>query len=380
MKLGCDGNSPCKTCRQKGIGCNFSRLQSKNNSLQQEGTGTLLAPSLAGRDDKTNIIFTAISKPVQENNPVSDRGSIKFLLNSGTASFIECFRFPSSKERRNIYNFINSTDFNDASILDCFAIDSENGSTFSDPFEDEPIDWSLFEDENLLRFLSSPLNEIQGQADNMYAPLFMDPTFATPVNSLPFQGEYEPINVQSAGLVQIILDQAISLQTSPQEQADISYHLNYLFTPSKISKLVSLYFEFWHPHCPILHQPSFNIEMIPPVQLLSITLMGAMYSQVDQDVSTAKRILDISELVVFSMPDLTDEFEIRQMLRAAPGTPLDQSVKTTPLVYSYLFAAYLMVVVQFWAGNMVSRKRAIETRFGVVVKVLHLGLGLYSGF
>ena len=99
--------------------------------------------------------------------------------------------------------------------------------------------------------------------------------------------------------------------------------------------------------------------------------MGAMYSQVDQEVSTAKRILDLSELVVFSMPDLTDEFEILQMLRAAPGIPLDQSVKMTPLAHSYLFAAYLMVVVQFWAGNMVSRKRAIETRFGVVVKVHH---------
>ncbi len=149
---------------------------------------------------------------------------------------------------------------------------------------------------------------MQVQAENIYAPLITDATFDPSINSLPFPGGYETANVQSAGLVQLILDQAISLQLSPQEQADISYHLNYLFTPSKISKLVNLYFEFWHPHCPILHQPSFNIDTTSPVMLLSVTLMGAMYSQVDQEVSTAKRILDLSELVVFSMPDLTDEF------------------------------------------------------------------------
>ena len=104
---------------------------------------------------------------------------------------------------------------------------------------------------------------------------------------------------------------------------------------------------------------------------MSVTLMGAMYSPVDREVSTAKLLLDLAELYIHSMEDLTDEFEIRQMLRLSAATSPD-SIKLGPLAFQYLQAAYLMVCVQFWAGSMVSRKRAIETRFGVVVKVLSI--------
>jgi hypothetical protein len=214
------------------------------------------------------------------------------------------------------------------------------------------------------------------QTDDMFAPLFMDQNYAgtVPMNALTFPGEWEPASVQSSAIVQVILEKATSIQIRPQEQADIQHHLNFLFTPSKITKLVNLYFEFWHPHCPIVHQPTFSIDTAPIPLLLAVTLMGAMYSQADREVNTAKVLLDLAELVIYSVEDLTDEFEIKQMLRASK-LPADQSVSMSPLSFSHLHAAYLMVVVQFWAGNMVSRKRAIETRFGVVVKIARrLGL------
>jgi hypothetical protein len=326
-----------------------------------------------------NINHVTASKASQDKEPASDRGSIKFLLNSGTASFVECFRFPSENERRNLFNFRNTrTGSADSTILDFFGNGSDNGSTFSDPFEEEPIDWSLFEDENLLRFLSSPFSPVQMSADDMFAPLFMDSNYtnSAPIDNLAFTGEWEPASVQSSAMVQFILEKAVSLQLNPQEQADIQHHLNFLFTPSKITKLVNLYFEFWHPHCPIVHQPTFIIDTAPIPLLLAVTLMGAMYSQADKEVNTAKVILDLAELAIYSVEDLTDEFEIRQMLRASSmPPPLEPSTSTSPLVFSHLHAAYLMVVVQFWAGNMVSRKRAIETRFGVVVKIARrLGL------
>lgn len=204
----------------------------------------------------------------------------------------------------------------------------------------------------------------------------MDSNYAgsVPMNTLTFPGEWEPASVQSSAIVQLILEKAMSLQISPQEQADIQQHLNFLFTPSKITKLVNLYFEFWHPHCPIVHQPTFNIDSAPIPLLIAVTLMGAMYSQADREVNTAKVLLDLAELVIYSVDDLTDEFEIRQMLRAST-VPTEQTVMSSPMAFSHLNAAYLMVVVQFWAGNMVSRKRAIETRFGVVVKIARrLGL------
>jgi hypothetical protein len=260
-----------------------------------------------------------------------------------------------------------------STTLDIFANSSENGSaasTFSDPFEDEPIDWSLFEDENLLRFLSSPFSEVQMQSEDLFSPMMMDPSFvSTPnISGLPLPGEWEPPTEQSSAAIQAIFRKAMALQLSPPDQADISHHLNYLFTPSRIKRLVRLYFEFWHPHCPIIHQGSFSAETAPIPLLIVVVIMGAMYSQVDRDVSTTKFLLDLAELYVFSLDDLTDEFEIRQMLRA-PQTTTPESISLSNLAFQHLQAAYLMVCVQFWAGNMVSRKRAIDTKFGVVLKV-----------
>jgi Fungal specific transcription factor domain len=311
-----------------------------------------------------------------ERDASSDRGSIKFLLNSGTASFIECFRLPSSHERRNLFNFRNTQRSPDSSstTLDVFTNSSDNGSTastFSDPFEDEPIDWSLFEDENLLRFLSSPFNEVQTQSEDLFAPMAIEQSFAAGPNmpGVPLPGEWEPPSEASSAAIQAIFRKTMTLQLSPPEQADISHHLNYLFTPSRIKRLVGLYFEFWHPHCPIIHQGTFSIETVPTPLLVSVLVVGAMYSQVDRDVSTTKLLLDLAELYVFSIDDLTDEFEIRQMLRAPYNTTPD-SIPLSNQAFQHLQAAYLMVCVQFWAGNMVSRKRAIDTKFGVVLKVV----------
>jgi len=292
-----------------------------------------------------------------------------FLLNSGTASFVECFRLPLLHEGRNIFNFRRTpdalslsdiyTNMNDP--LDIFTNINENGSTFSDPFEDEPIDWSLFEDENLLRFLSSPFSEVEMQTYDIFAPLHMDSNFA-PAAGLSVPIDWELPSSESSCITQAIFRTASSLNLSPEHQTKITHHLEFLFTPSRITRMVNLYFEFWHPHCPIVHRKSFSVETAPTPLLVAIITMGAMYSQVDRDVKTATALLDLIELYIYSMDDLTEESEIRHML-------LGQTEALSSLVFQHLQAAYLTVCVQFWAGKMVARRRVIETRFGVVIKV-----------
>jgi hypothetical protein len=349
-------------------------LQSKSSPLKRDGTREPYISADRARQE-TNII-PIVTKSGQEYTHTSDRGSIHFLLNAGTASFVECFRFPSSRERRNLSNFRNPKDeANNQDILQLFGGSSENGSIFSDSFEDDQtIDWRLFEEENLLRFLSSPFTDHQMQTDesNMFPPpIFMDPNFATPVptTNLQIPGECEPPNTKSSLIVSTLFDKAVALNIPFTQQADFNQHLTYLFTPSKIEKLVGLYFEFWHPHCPILHQPSFNIETVPISLLIPVTLMGAMYSQIDQENNTAKLLLDLAELYVYSLDDLREESEIYQILRSMSGGSLEQSTMTSSLTFQILQGAYLMVCVQFWAGNIMARKRSVETRFGALVKV-----------
>jgi hypothetical protein len=98
--------------------------------------------------------------------------------------------------------------------------------------------------------------------------------------------------------------------------------------------MVSLYFEFSHPHCPIIHQGSFSVENAPTPLLVAVIAIGAMYSQVDQEVSTAKELLDLAELYIYSTDVLTEEFEIRQLLRLPFNTRLSPTVVQSLLCFS----------------------------------------------
>ncbi|KAE8444827.1 hypothetical protein EG329_014182 [Mollisiaceae sp. DMI_Dod_QoI] len=351
MKLGCDGNNPCKTCRHKKIECKFSRLQSKGLVIRQE---SVLQESNLRR---SNNLQKVAPKLDSDSTPTSDRGSINFLLNSGTASFIDCFRFPSSHERRNLFNFRNNQKSPECSeVVDMFGNNSDNGSAFSDFFEDESIDWSLFEEENLLKFLSTPMTDIHSFGS------------APAVTNLPPPIEWEPASVQSAAIIQGIMESTSTLHFTIQEQTQVSQNLNYFFTPSKIDKFVAHYFEFWHPHCPILHQPSISIHTTPIPLLAAMIVMGSMFSSDDRDVNMGKMLLDLVEHYVYSIDDLTEASEIRQMFRAPPNSAPDM-LTMSMLAFQHLQAAYVIVCVQFWAGNLVARRRAADSRFAVVVKI-----------
>lgn len=158
---------------------------------------------------------------------------------------------------------------------------------------------------------------MQMQAEDIFTPQLVDSGFdsnfasAAAVTNPSILDNWEPPSFQSSAIFQAMMGKAISLDLSALEQAEISQHLNFLFTPSRITKMENLYFEFWHPHCRILHQVSFSIENAPTPLLVAVIAMGAMYSQVDQEATTAKGLLDLAELYIYSTDILTEEFEIR---------------------------------------------------------------------
>ena len=233
------------------------------------------------------------------------------------------------------------------------------------------VDWPILQGGSLSRFMSHQVPDVPLHAD-VFTPMFMDPNFAHtgPVSGALCPGEWEPASAQSAAILQGLLGKAALLNLNDQEQADISQHLNYLFVPSKIEKSINCYFEFWHQHCPMVHRPSFNIDTAPVPLLISMTLMGAMYSQTDHEVSSAKVALDLAELFIYGLDDFTDEYEIQQMLKFSATQSQNQTSATSYVALKNIQAAYLMIVVQTWAGNAAARKRSIETRFSIVIKVI----------
>lgn len=232
------------------------------------------------------------------------------------------------------------------------------------------VEWPVLQDDNLARFLSNPVADMPIQSD-VFSPMFMDPNFthAGPISGALCPGEWEPASSQSAAILQALLGKSVMLNLNDQEQADIAQHLNFLFVPSKIEKSINYYFELWHPHCPMVHRPSFSIERTPVALLISMTLMGAMYSEVDIEVGSAKVVLDLAELFIYGLDDLSDEFEIQQMLTFSTTSPQSRRPVPSYEALNNTQAAYLMIVIQTWAGNMPARKRACESRFPTVVKV-----------
>ncbi|RDW92378.1 hypothetical protein BP5796_01772 [Coleophoma crateriformis] len=326
VKLGCDGHNPCKTCKDKGLDCKYSRLEKLPSKEQL--------------------------KPADSQS--SDIGSIKFLLNHGTASFIECFSFPPSNERTSSSQAENP----EPSYMVNFQ-EGDNYSFMLDPLENESIDMSVFDDENLIKFLSSPFNQTH-QSDDIYASIFLDQSFDPAIDAV----EWEAPSAASTAMIQSVISKAYALQINAEELDTISRQSNFLFAPSRLQRLKNQYFETWHRNCPILHQASFDLDTAPTPLLLSITLIGALYSQVDQEASAARTLLDIAEMHVYSIEDLTEEFEVRQTMRVSGS----ESV-LSPLALPHLQAAYLMICAQFWGGNKAARKRAVELRFAVVVKI-----------
>ena len=279
-------------------------------------------------------------------------------------------------ERRNLNDYrTTKIEVHGQDVGQLFGSSSENGSTFSDPFEDDTINWAVFEDENLLRFLANPINvhELQAEEYNSFpSPQFMENYGApAPIANLSnSELGWEPPSAQSQLITSTLFDKAVALGMPFAQQTDFHISLKSLITPSKIEKLVSLYFEFWHPHCPIVHQPSFSINNVHIALLIPVILMGAMYSPIDQENSTAKLVMDVAELYIYSLDDLREEFEISSyILRAMSGSSMAQSASPSPYTFQVLQGAYLMVCIQFWAGNAIARKRSIESRFAAVIKV-----------
>ncbi|RKF63086.1 C2H2 finger domain protein [Erysiphe neolycopersici] len=137
------------------------------------------------------------------------RGSINFLLNGGTNSFIDCFRFPPPAEQRNLYSHSHQQPGTD--ILGQFS-GSESVS-----YESDLTNWPNVGNYNFLNFGSNSF------------PNF--PCEISPTSQMNLR-DWEAPSVQSSGNAQCIRDRATMIYANPQQQTEMDPHLNYIFAPS----------------------------------------------------------------------------------------------------------------------------------------------------
>ncbi|OAL27801.1 hypothetical protein AYO20_09654 [Fonsecaea nubica] len=147
---------------------------------------------------------------------------------------------------------------------------------------------------------------------------------------------------------------AIEYPDSPQ-LAHLETNIG-LLTHVEIDHCLNLFFNNYYRHCPIIHRPSFQPTIAPIPLVLGCVALGAMYSDPTK-VAWMKGLLDLIESYIFSLPEVRDEFFGTLGVLEAPD---EDAVE----YHFQLFqGAYLVVIVQYFSGNLAGRRRARRQRF-----------------
>jgi hypothetical protein len=144
-------------------------------------------------------------------------------------------------------------------------------------------------------------------------------------------------------------------------QALISVHewLSF-FSPLNLNRYLSLFWDRWHHHCPILHQATFELSDCSPLLFATMALLGACMSSLRLDQQAARGMLDAVEELLFSH-SLFSESSILELKDKDQAPSREQS--------QILQAACFMCLLQKWEGSAEAKLRIQRQRFTTFVAV-----------
>lgn len=317
------------------------------------------------------MLFNA--KPDQPLNASASRTSnsvisIRDLLNDGTESFTETFNMPASKSL-----------MIDSEVPE-YVFTPYTGSEFPIGANQEITDLIMETTADPVAVVD-PLGTYEGfwngpfpalSPSLEYDMLSSASTFlASAAGSLEMDSGLSDVEIEVpppyvSSLVEAVLNSISSLNLDDRVADELKTATIFLFTKQQVSKFVSFYFRNWHLNCPFLHQASFDPGHVPTTLLLTVSLLGAMYSREALEVYATKRLLDVAELVVFNTDIFSPEAEI---VRSISGTDVRRDEIMQQRYLESFQAGYLMFTLQYWAGTRTSKTRAVDTLFGRVVAV-----------
>ncbi|KAJ4547882.1 hypothetical protein HRR80_008375 [Exophiala dermatitidis] len=345
-KIRCDGCFPCSQCKKKKVQC------------RQRTT-----PRPASNAERLE--------------PLDDRVSIQALLNRGTDTFTEKFNLPVRDEEIRNLPFHrhqqrseqgeedNETNTN---VLAASTDKSPNSIDYAGVF-DSSVEPEMDISTGPFSFIHPSTTYSDLQLD-LYDPAFafsetlQRHTSYDSTQTLPDQVPYV------SAIHTAIYNKLWCLGIDAKTRQELSACLNFLVTADKVPKFMSIYFRNWHLNCPMIHRPSFDPAKVPLNLVISILFIGAMYSKEQSERVAAKRLLDVAELVVFDSEVFSLEMEINRVLQGGFNGPDHSRPDQDWERFQELQAGFLMVIAQYWgAGQPVSKRRAMESRFGDVIKV-----------
>jgi hypothetical protein len=180
-----------------------------------------------------------------------------------------------------------------------------------------------------------------------------------------------PISLPASPAVQRRIDALISLLMDQYERSPTQFPLfakqtpgqlaAAVFTEDNISEYVSAFFNFFHPHTPFIHRPSFNTESVSIHILLSILLVGSIFCTPQDHALSARSFFGLAEEYVFSL------------LREVVTHDTHSRVESITIVQS----AVLIHALQVNSNHEGVRHRVRVNRFPEIVASLRC-LGLFG--
>jgi hypothetical protein len=123
-----------------------------------------------------------------------------------------------------------------------------------------------------------------------------------------------------------------------------------VFTEANVVERVSAFFSCFHPHVPFIHRSSFNIETIPLHLLLTVSLIGSVFSTSQDDTLPSRFFFDLGEEYVFKL--------LREVMTGSKRSENDVKV---------LQSAVLVHALQMNSNDESVRHRMRTTRFPEIV-------------
>ncbi|KAH6719294.1 hypothetical protein BKA61DRAFT_472893 [Leptodontidium sp. MPI-SDFR-AT-0119] len=341
LKVKCDNNVPCRKCTEFGRKCVKTR-SSTNASTSSPEEQHSQTPPLRSTPETT-----------------SDRNSIGFLLNCPSENdFIREFpqsstRSPSSKPE--VFSALPS-------VREYGAPSPASSSTsvfhqYGHMIQESNIDVFL----NRLEFqnFEQQTNNWQMPNENMILWSGPDALFL----------DRRVLEQRAFDIKEKLRYMAAVLNPPHQPPKEVIDAIE-LITAETIASYIKLYFKHWHKHAPMIHEPTFNPCTAALPLVLSLMSLGGMYSKESEDVAKLKLLLDIIEAYIFSIPGLSDEYDMPGRMYVKHGETASPEWQQYQL--EELQGAYLMIVLQYWTGNPTARTRVRQQRFPKIVHIFHL--------
>jgi hypothetical protein len=181
--------------------------------------------------------------------------------------------------------------------------------------------------------------------------------------SLPEPTSFSPacsIGPRVEAIVQLLRthydSSVVKLQSTPRQfPIDIAQSV---FTEANIVESVSAFFSCFHPHIPFIHRSSFNIETVPLHLLLTVSLIGSVFSTSQDDTLPSRFFFDLGEEYIFQL--------LRQIMTRSKRSDNDVGI---------LQSAVLVHALQMNSNDESVRHRMRTTRFPEIVALMRrLGL------